>query len=138
MSFNSSQEVENRLRADIKKLSLEEVRSLTLWMNQISEGGMRRLNSELALQNLEAVQQFEKSSSRLTWVLVGLTVGLVILTVVITFYTVILARTPHSEGRFQSFPQNAMQALDTKTGQLCRTAGEAVPAPVPPLCTDLK
>jgi hypothetical protein len=138
LPFNSSQEVENRLRVDTKKLSIEEVRSLTLWMNQISEGGMRRLNSELALQNLEAVQQFEESSSRLTWVLVGMTAALVILTVVITVYTVVLARTPHSEGRFQSLPQSAMGALDTKTGQLCRTAGPAVLAPVPPLCSELK
>jgi len=138
MPFNSSQEVENRMRTDTTKLTSVEVRNLIPWMNQISEVGMRRLNSELALQNLEAVQKFEKSSSRLTWWLVGLTVGLFILTVVITFYTVVLARTPHPYGRFQGFTQDSMLALDTKTGQLCRTAGPSALAPVPPLCSELK
>ncbi len=65
------------------------------WMNNISEAGMRRLNSELSLQNLEAVQQFEKSSSRLTGWLIGLTAVLVVLTVVIAAYTVVLARAAH-------------------------------------------
>jgi hypothetical protein len=107
-------------------------------MNQISEGAMRRLDSELALQNLEAVQEFEKSSSRLTLWLLGLTVVLTVLTVVIAFYTVALARTPHPYGRFQGFAQDSMQALDTKTGRLCRTAGPSIPPPVPPLCSELK
>jgi len=95
MPFNSSQEVENRLRSNIAKLTPEEVRDLFPWMNQISETGMRRLNSELSLQNIEAVQKFEKSSSRLTWWLIGLTVVLVVLTVVTAAYTVVLARAPH-------------------------------------------
>ena len=56
---------------------------------------VRRLNSELSLQNIEAVQKFEKSSSRLTWWLIGLTVVLVVLTVVTAAYTVVLARAPH-------------------------------------------
>jgi hypothetical protein len=138
MPFNSSQQVENRLRTDTTKLIPEDVRDLIPWINTISEVGMRRLNSELALQNLEAVQQFEKSSSRLTLWLLGLTVVLTILTVVIAFYTVMLARTPHPYGRFQSVAQDSMLALDTKTGQLCRTAGPSALAPVPPLCSELK
>jgi hypothetical protein len=138
MPFNSSQQAENRLRADISKLTPEEVRDLIPYMNQIGEGAMRRLDSELALQNLEAVQAFEKSSSRLTMWLLGLTVVLTILTVVIAFYTMVLARTPHPYGRFQSVAQDSMLALDTKTGQLCRTAGPPAQPPVPPLCSELK
>lgn len=95
MPFNSSQEVENRLRTNTAKLEPGEVRDLMPWMNQISEAGMRRLKSELSLRNLEAVQQFEKSSSQLTWVIIGLTGVLVILTVVIAVYTAVLARAPH-------------------------------------------
>ncbi len=138
MSFNSSQEVESRLRTDAKKLTPEEVRNLIPWMNTISEVGMRRLDSELALQNLEAVQEFEKSSSRLTLWLLGLTIMLTVLTVVIAFYTVVLARTPRPYGRFQSVAQDSMLALDTKTGQLCRTNGPPAQRPVPPLCSELK
>jgi uncharacterized membrane protein len=62
------------------------------WMRQISDSGMRRLNAELALQNLEATQQFERSSSKLTSWLVGLTVVLVVLTVAIVYYTFLLTR----------------------------------------------
>ncbi|GEM_PF-3618445 len=95
MPFHSSQDVETRLKTNTTKLKPEEVRDLMQWMNNISEAGMRRLNSELSLQNLEAVQQFEKSSSRLTGWLIGLTAVLVVLTVVIAAYTVVLARAAH-------------------------------------------
>lgn len=90
--FNSYQQVEARL-LEADKLTPEEVRALVPWMRQISEGGMRRLNVELDLQNLEAIQNFEKSSSRLTWGLIMLSVVLVVLTLVIAFYTILLART---------------------------------------------
>ncbi len=95
MPFNGSQQVENRLKSDTTELTPEEVRELMPYMNTISEAGMRRLNAELSLQCLEAVQQFEKSSSRLTWWLIGLTGVLVLLTVVIAAYTVVLARAAH-------------------------------------------
>lgn len=42
-----------------------------------------------------------------------------------------------SNGRFQVFAQDSMQVLDTKTGQLCRTAGLPAHTPVPPLCSEL-
>lgn len=91
MPFNSSQAAETRLR-EPPKLTAQEVRDLFPYMNQLSITGERRLTAELALQNIEAVQQFEVSSSRLTKWLVWLTVALVILTVVITFFTIVLAR----------------------------------------------
>ena len=89
--FRSSQEVETRL-LEILKLTPQEVHDLFPWMRQISEGGMRRLHVELDLQTLEAIQKFESSSSRLTGWLIALSVILVVLTVVIAFYTVLLAR----------------------------------------------
>ena len=95
MPFPSSHEADRRLVTDSSKLTQEEVRDLMPWMRQISEAGMRRLNAELALQNLEATQQFERSSSKLTRWLVGLTVVLVALTVVIAYYTSLLARIVH-------------------------------------------
>ena len=55
----------------------------------------RRAVSSPASPNLEAVQEFEKSSSRLTRWLIGLTVALVVLTVVIAAYTVVLAHAAH-------------------------------------------
>jgi hypothetical protein len=91
MPFNSSQAAETRLK-DPAKLAPQEVRDLIPHMNQISETGLRRLNAELALQNLETVQQFEKSSSRLTQWLIGLTVVLLLLTGVIAWYSYVLAR----------------------------------------------
>ena len=64
-------------------------------MNQILETGIRRLNAQLALQNLEAVRKFKQSSSKLTKWLIGFTVVLVILTIAITFYTVVLSLKGH-------------------------------------------
>jgi hypothetical protein len=64
-------------------------------MNQISETGMRRLKAELTLQNIEAVQKFERSSSKLTGWIIGLTLALVALTVVIAYYTYVLASSGH-------------------------------------------
>ena len=98
MPFPSSGDVENRLRTDNAKLTAQEVRDLMPWMNQISEVGMRRLGAELSLQNLEAVQNFEKSSSRLTRWVIGLTAVLLVLTVVIAYYTFVLARGTRPSG----------------------------------------
>src|SRR6266478_5382881 len=73
MTFNSWQDADNRLRTNEAKLTPQEVRDLMPHMNQISETGMRRLKAELALQNIEAVQTFETTSSNLTKWVIGLT-----------------------------------------------------------------
>lgn len=86
MPFNGLSEVENRL-SDPTPLTPQDIRELLPWMNQIGESGMRRLNAQLALQSLEAVQKFEHSTGRLTKWLTGLTVLLVVLTIV-TLYGV--------------------------------------------------
>jgi hypothetical protein len=95
MAFKSSNDVEARLRTDNTKLTPAEVHSLMSWMNQISEVGMRRLNAELSLQNLEAVHKFERSSSRLAWVLIALTGALFFLTLVVAYYTYLVANPAH-------------------------------------------
>jgi hypothetical protein len=91
MPFKSSQDAETRLR-DSAKLTTQEVQDLFPYMNQLSIAGERRLTAELALQNLEAVQKFETSSSKLTQWLIGLTVVLLLLTGVIAWYSYVLAR----------------------------------------------
>ena len=95
MPFNSSQAADNRLVADPARLTQEEVRDLIPWMRQISEAGMRRLGVELSLRNLEATQQFEQSSSKLTKWLVWLTAVLVVLTLVVAYYSAVLTQIAH-------------------------------------------
>lgn len=122
MPFNSSQDVENRL-ANPAPLTSEEIRDLFPHLNQVSESGMRRLNAHLALENLEAVQKFEESSSKLTKWLIGLTVVLVILTIVIACYTVVLARSAESHQRFTHTEATSIRGtfimFDNKTAQAC-------------------
>jgi hypothetical protein len=93
MPFKSWQDAEARLR-EPEKLKPPEVRDLFPYMNQLSITGERRLTAELALQNIQAVEQFEASSSRLTKWLLYLTVALVVLTAVVTCFTIVLARKP--------------------------------------------
>src|SRR5713226_4414039 len=90
MAFKGIGEAEARLR-DPAKLRPQEVRDLMPWMPHLSVAGERRLTAELALQKLEAVQKFERSSSRLTWWLIGLTGALVVLTVAVVYYSYVLA-----------------------------------------------
>ena len=93
MPFRGSNEVEQRLK-DPARLRPNEVRDLMEWMHQITESGIRRLNAELALQNLEAIQESDRSSRRLTWWVIALTVVLVALTGLMAYLTVLLVRLP--------------------------------------------
>jgi hypothetical protein len=95
MPFASMQEMEERLTSNPSKLNQQELRDLIPWMRQVSEGGMRRLNVELALQGLETAHQFEKSSRKLTTWLVWLTAGLLALTLVTGYYTCQLVQISH-------------------------------------------
>jgi hypothetical protein len=116
MPFNSWQEAENRL-GNPAPLTSEEIRDLFPWMNLVGETAMRRL----VLQDLRALQNFERSSSRLTKWLIALTVALVILTIVITCYTVVLARKEPSE-RFTHIGTTNIGTyvmFDNKTAQAC-------------------
>jgi hypothetical protein len=91
MPFNSAPEVTTRL-ANADQLTRQEIRDLIPWLGTITEAGNRRLNTELFLQNIEAVQRFESSSSKLTKWLLGLTIALVVLTGILIYFTVLLAR----------------------------------------------
>jgi hypothetical protein len=88
MPFSSAQQVTTRL-ATADQLTPQEIRDLIPWIGTISEAGNRRLNTELFLQNIEAVQKFENSSSKLTKWLLALTIGLVVLTGVLSYFTVL-------------------------------------------------
>ena|SRR5712692_9385696 len=95
MPFNSSQDADRRLVTNATKLTPQEVRDLMVWMHQISAAGMRRLDAELSLQNLEATQRFEQSSRKLTKWLISLTAVLVALTLIIAYFSFLLAHTTH-------------------------------------------
>jgi hypothetical protein len=97
MPFSSWQDAERRL-ADPKPLSSQEIHDLFPWMNLVGETAMRRL----ILQDLRALQNFERSSSRLTIALIVLTVILVALTIVIVRYTVVLVHKESSAVEHQS------------------------------------
>jgi hypothetical protein len=153
MPLKSWQDAEKRL-ADPKPLSSEEICDLFEHMNQIGETAMRRL----VLQDLRALQDFEQSSRKLTKWLIGLTGVLVILTIVIAFYTVVLARSAESHQRFTHIGTTALGnymtyvMFDSKTAQAC-WAGPPGPYPIEspdgkqrketnganiPFCKDLK
>ena len=90
MPFPKLQDAHARLLGDSSKLTPQEVRDLMPWMHLIGKPSMHRLYAELSLQNLEVVQQFERSSSRLSRWMTGLTVVLVVLTSLIAYYTYLL------------------------------------------------
>jgi hypothetical protein len=116
MPINSRQEAEDRL-ANPTLLTSEEIRDLFPWMNQVGETAMRRL----VLQDLRALQNFERSSSKLTRWLIWLTAVLVVLTILIAFYTFVLARKEPSE-RFTHIGTTNLGTyvmFDTKTAQAC-------------------
>ena len=88
MPIRGPHDADSRLVTDPSRLTTQEIRDLLRYVRQISEGGLRRLYVELSLQNLEAIQQFERSSSRLSRWLTCLTVVLVVLTGIIAVFTI--------------------------------------------------
>jgi hypothetical protein len=64
--------------------------------------------------------------------------ALLVVVIVLLLCNLFWKPQPQSNGRFQAVGETANAALDTKTGQLCRTAGAPQKAPVPPLCSELK
>jgi hypothetical protein len=64
--------------------------------------------------------------------------ALLVVVIVLLLWNLFWKPQSQSNGRFQGFAPDSMLALDTKTGQLCRTAGSPAPRPVPPLCFELK
>ncbi len=91
MTIKNSGEAEQRLMKDTSPLSEQELQEIMPYTNLISGGAMRRLEIELALRTIQAVQSFDKSSTKLSRRLLWLTWVLVILTGVITYFTILLA-----------------------------------------------
>ena len=98
MIFNSLDEVHQRLAGDDKPLSIDEIRELRIYARHIGEGNLRRiyvelalLNHEAALMNKDAIEQFDKSSSKFSARLLWLTVVLTVLTAILTWTTLIMA-----------------------------------------------
>ena len=94
MPFLRVRDAELRLIEDTSPLTAEEVRDLMPWMNVLGTGAVRRLETELALQTIQAVESLNRSSRKpSSWIIV-LTVVLVVLTSAITYFTILLTRMP--------------------------------------------
>ncbi len=113
MPFSSSREADVRLVGNPEPLTDEEVRDLMPYIRVISEGGKRRLDAELALQNIQAVRSFDRSSTRLTWVMIALTIALLFLTAVITYFTLVLARQTPGAGKVKDQSSSRTEASTT-------------------------
>lgn len=119
MPFQTWQDAEHRL-LEQTPLTPQEVRDLLPWNQKIDEKGKRRLDIELSLQNLEAIQKFEKSSSRLTGWLIAFTVVLVLLTVALVVLTIVLVLAGRSsQPRFVHHSGDPEMMFDDKTVQEC-------------------
>ena len=92
MPFKDLQDAENRLRGNPAKITPQEWRDLMQWIPDASGLAIKRVDAELALQNIEAVQKFEQSSSILTWWLIGMTGALVLMTAALVYYTYVLTK----------------------------------------------
>jgi len=87
MPIDSLQDAHTRL-ADPATLSEKDVRDLIPWLGAIGGGLIWRLFADLALQNIAAIQKFDKSSSKLsnrflwlTWAIAGLTTIMTVATI---------------------------------------------------------
>ena len=98
MTLDNLNGVLNRLD-DKKSLSDDERRALYQWLTEAGDQNRRILDLEMTRrllgalnENRSAIQRFDESSRRLTRWLIGLTVVLVILTIVIAAFTILLWR----------------------------------------------
>jgi hypothetical protein len=90
MPLRSVKEAEMRL-ADPTTLSEQDVNDLIPFLGAIGGGLIWRLFADLALQNITAIQNFDKSSEKLSERLLWLTWTLIGLTVVMTVATILTA-----------------------------------------------
>jgi hypothetical protein len=80
-TFPSIQEAEMRLK-DAAQLNEVDIKKLVPWLGFLSAGGVRRLEAELAVGNIQAVRQLDESSRRVgMWGLL-LNIALFALTIV--------------------------------------------------------
>jgi hypothetical protein len=90
MPIHSLQDANTRL-ADPAALSEEDVRDLIPWLGTIGGGLIWRLLADLALQNIAAIQKFDKSSSKLSSRFLWLTWAIAVLTAIMTAATIVTA-----------------------------------------------
>jgi hypothetical protein len=83
------------LRANPDRITPQEWRDLMRWIPDASGLAIKRVDAELALQNIEAIQKFERSTSLLTWWLIGMTGALVLMTAALVYYAYVLAKVTH-------------------------------------------
>jgi hypothetical protein len=62
---------------------------------------------------------------------------LLVVVIVLLLWNLLWKPQPQLSRRFQGVGESATAALDTKTGQLCRTFSQRI-KDVPPLCSELK
>jgi hypothetical protein len=90
MPFHSDLEVQNRLQKDASSLTQQEIRDMLPWLRTLGEGHIRILWAHLSLLTMQAIDRFNESSTVLTKRLYWLTWALVVLTIVITIFTILL------------------------------------------------
>lgn len=73
MAITKKEEALARLR-DPRPLTRQDVDELIPYLGTIEEGLTWRIFADLTLQNIAAVQKFDRNSSALTWVIAVLTV----------------------------------------------------------------
>lgn len=136
-------EAETTLRSRLRDLNTKAYYLLVaLGFIYGTSSGSGWLKWALALTALAAVLPVQDFANSMTWL--GRVRNFKIVCLCAALFCTLLwiaiakpARTS-TDGRFQMSAQDSMLALDTKTGQLCRTTGSPAVRPVPPLCSELK
>ncbi len=90
MSFYSFLSVQSRLLKDPSRLTEQDIRDLIPWIRDFDSHMAQRLHVELSLQNIEAIQKFDRSSSKLSSRIGWLTFVILFLTFVIAGFTIAL------------------------------------------------
>ncbi len=93
MAFNSGNEVRARLLQNSAALTREEIRDLFQWIGLLTEAELRALNLQLALLTMQSVEEnrnsidkFNRSSTRLSWALLLLTIVYTVATILQVFH----------------------------------------------------
>ena len=85
LAFKSKEDANARLTGNTAPLTPAEVRDLLPWLGSLGGVEVLRLQAEMTIQQLRAIQEFDKSSRALTRILISLTIVIAALTVVLAF-----------------------------------------------------
>ena len=78
MPYQSQAEANDRL-ADPAPLTDQELLDLLPWMRAMAGGSLQRLHTEVAIKNVTAIRDFERSSNRVARWMIVLVIGQVVL-----------------------------------------------------------